>query len=100
VSEAHAAQGSGAAVEAIRGYIDYLGTALATWEARSETRPDAHARRSASDAVDLIDDALAGLHALRQRLISQVRASDDAHAKAVDELLAGGRGVKAHERPA
>lgn len=86
-----AAQGGGAAVAKIRSDLDYLGTALATWEARSETRPDAKARQAANDAMDALDDCLAGLHALRQRLVSEIRASDDAHAARVDKLLAKGR---------
>jgi hypothetical protein len=86
-----AAQVGGAAVEAIRKQAGDLGTALATWEARSETKPDANARRAANDAMDLVDDCLAGLHALRQRLVSEIRASDDAHAARVDKVLAEGR---------
>jgi hypothetical protein len=40
--------------------------------------------------MDALDDCLAGLHALRQRLVSEIRASDDAHAARVDKLLAKG----------
>ena len=43
--ETQAAQTGAAAVETIRGHIDYLGTALATWDARSDSGPDPHARR-------------------------------------------------------
>ena len=90
-----AAQTGAAAVETIRGHIDYLGTALATWDARSDSGPDPHARRSANDAIDAIDDALADLHAIRQRLVSEIRASDDARAVRIDELLARGRPASA-----
>jgi hypothetical protein len=61
---------------------------LAIWQARDDSRPDAHARRCGSDAVDAIDAALAGLHAIRARLITEIRASDDATAARVDALLA------------
>jgi hypothetical protein len=41
--------------------------------------------------MDAVDAALAGLHAIRQRLVSEIRASDDARAVRIDELLARGR---------
>ncbi len=84
-------EGYDEAVIAIRGHVGDLGTALAIWQARDDTKPDAHARCAASRAVDSIDAALAGLHAIRARLITEIRASDDATAARVDELLARGR---------
>ena len=78
-----------AAARVIVDQLEYLPAALATWEARSEDRlASAEARRAANQAMDLIDDTLAALHALRASLISQIRTSDDAHAARVDELLA------------
>ena len=46
------------------------------------------ARRSAVNAVDAM---LQALHAIRARLISEIRASDDASAARADALLARGR---------
>jgi hypothetical protein len=61
---------------------------LAIWEARDDTKADAHARRTASGAVDAIDTMLRALHAIRGRLITEIRAGDDATAVRVDKLLA------------
>lgn len=94
-----AAQGGAAAARAITGQLEYLPACVAAWEARSATRPDAAARRAASDSIDIIDDALAALHVLRASLISEVQQADREHAEAVDELLAGGPGRKLHEGP-
>ena len=69
-------------------HIGVLGVALAEWAARSEDRPDADARRAANRAMDAIDAALAGLYELRARLVTEIRASDDATAARVDDLLA------------
>jgi hypothetical protein len=65
-----------AALSALRNHNDDLGVWLAIWEARSG--PDAHARRCASDAVDAIDAALRELHQILQRLVGEIRKSDDA----------------------
>ena len=75
-------------LSALRNNVEDLAVALAIWEARDDTRPDAHARRCANDAVDVIDGALAGLHKMRALLISEIRVSDDATAARVDALLA------------
>ena len=77
-------------LSALRGHVDDLGPWLAIWEGRRE--PDAHARRCASDAVDAIDAALRGLHEIRQRLVGEIRASDDASAARADALLEQLRG--------
>lgn len=86
---AQAAQGG--AVEVIRGHLGSLGTALALWATRDDARACPEARRAANAAMDAVDAALAALHALRQSLVSEIRASDDATGKRVDELLARGR---------
>jgi hypothetical protein len=62
---------------------------LGIWVNRSE--PDAHARRCASDAVDAIDAMLRDLHQVRGRLVSELRAADDATAARADALLRRGR---------
>ena len=89
--ETQAPQWWAAAARVIVGQLEYLPAVVAAWEARSDTRPDAKARHAGSDAIDIIDDAPAALHALRASLIAQIRTSDDAHAARVDELLARGR---------
>ena len=81
-----------APLSALRGHVDDLAVALAIWSARDDGRPDAHARRCASDAVDAVDAMLAGLREVRQRLVGEIRASDDASAARADALLAGGYG--------
>jgi hypothetical protein len=80
------------ALTALRNHVEDLAVALAIWEARQEDAPDPHARRCASDAVGAIDASIGELHAIRARLITEVRASDDATAMRADALLAGMRG--------
>ena len=65
-----------------------LARALALWESRDDTRPQPEVRRAANDAMDTIDAMLSALHALRSRLVSEIRASDDATAARADRLLA------------
>jgi len=77
-----------AALSATGGHVENLAVWLAIWEARPEDAPAAHARRCASDAVDAIDGAIRELHKVRARLISEIRASDDATAIRADKLLA------------
>lgn len=76
------------ALSSIRDGAEDLVIALAIWEARDDTRADAHVRRAESGAVDAIDAMLRALHAIRGRLITEIRASDDATAVRVDKLLA------------
>jgi hypothetical protein len=61
-----------------------LAIALGQWEERD----DAEARRAANTAMDQIDLMLRELHAMRARLVSEMRAADDATAARVDALLA------------
>jgi len=79
--------GYDSALSAIRNNVENLGVWIAIWEVRSE--PDSHARRCANDAVDAVDAMLQALHKIRQKLISEVRVSDDQAAARVDALLAG-----------
>jgi hypothetical protein len=81
-------QAAQVAVEAISGRIGDLGAALALWGARDDARPCPEARRAANSAVDAIDAALSGLHAIRARLITEIRISDQASAERADALLA------------
>jgi hypothetical protein len=65
-----------------------LAIALGQWEDRDDTRPQPEVRRAANKAMDEIDFMLGELHAMRARLVSEIRASDDATAARVDVLLA------------
>jgi hypothetical protein len=90
--------GQDAVLSAVHSHVDDLGGWLAVWAARSE--PDAHARRCASDAMDAIDTALAGLHWIRAELVTQIRQADDQAAIRADELLARMRdGPPGHATP-
>lgn len=55
-----------------------MGAYCAHWAMRHEDRPDAAARQAANEAMDAIDTALRELHRLRERLITDIRRSDDA----------------------
>ena len=77
----------------LRNNVEDLAVALAIWENRRE--PDAHARRCASGAVDAIDAMLRNLHALRSRLVGEIRESDDVGAARVDAMLAASRAAAA-----
>ena len=68
-----------------------LGIALAKWMARDDSKADPEARRAANDAMDAIDAMLRELHAMRARLVGEIRASDDATAARVDAMLAAAR---------
>jgi hypothetical protein len=72
-------------LSALRNHVDDLGAWLGIWVNRRE--PDARARRCASDAVNAIDAMLRELYLVRGRLVSEIRASDDATAARADELL-------------
>jgi hypothetical protein len=95
-----------APLSALRNGAEDLAVALAIWEARDDTRADANARRAASNAVGAIDAMLRDLYALRQSLISQIRASDAASVERAEQLLARGPGAatssadQASQRPA
>lgn len=72
---------------AILRHAEDTGTFLALWSVRDDSKPNAAARRSANDAMDAIDRALAGLYKLRSRLVDDIRRSDDAAAARVDAVL-------------
>ena len=74
-------------LSSLRSRVDDLGAWLGIWVNRRE--PDAHARRCANDAIDA---ALREVHQVRQRLIGELRASDDASAARADALLEQLRG--------
>ncbi len=68
--------------------LGLLGVSLAQWEDRDRAADQAAARRAASSAVDAIDALSQELHRVRERLVSEVRAADDAALAHADELLA------------
>jgi hypothetical protein len=70
------------------GHNGELGVALAQWAGREDTRPEPEVRRAANTAMDAIDAMLRELYELRSRLLTEIRASDDATAARVDALLA------------
>ena len=64
-----------------------LGVALAQWMARDDSKAQPTIRQAANTAMAEVDAMLGELHALRSRLVSEIRASDDATAARVDALL-------------
>ena len=66
-----------------------LAVALAQWETREDTKPQAEVRRAANTAMDAIDVMLATLHAMRSRLVGEIRASNDPSAARADAMLTG-----------
>ena len=67
-----------------------LAIALGQWEDRDDGKPQPEVRRAANVAMDAIDGMLRDLHAMRARLVGEIRASDDASAARADALLRGG----------
>jgi hypothetical protein len=64
-----------------------LGVALAQWETRDDSKAQPEIRRAANTAMTTIDAMLGQLHAVRSRLVGEIRASDDATAARVDAML-------------
>jgi hypothetical protein len=64
-----------------------LSVALVQWEGRDDSKPQPEVRRAANTAMDAIDGMLRELHAMRSRLVGEIRASDDVAAARVDLLL-------------
>ena len=69
------------------GHNGVLAVALAQWMARDDSKADVGARQAANTAMDAIDAMLRELYQLRARLVTEIRAADDATAARVDELL-------------
>ena len=55
------------------GHIGVLAVALAQWWPATTSKADADARRAANTAMDALDAALALLHELRSRLVTEIR---------------------------
>ncbi len=75
--------------------VGVLSVALGQWDDRDDARPQPGVRRAANTAMDAIDGMLAELHRMRARLVSEIRASDDARAARVDAMLAGAKATAA-----
>jgi hypothetical protein len=68
-----------------------LAIALAQWETRDDSKPQPEVRRAANTAMDTIDAMLRDLHAMRSRLVGEIRQADDASAARADAMLAKAR---------
>lgn len=68
-----------------------LAIALGQWDARDDSKAQPEVRRAANTAMDAIDGMVRDLYAMRSRLVTEIRASDDATGRRVDELLQRGR---------
>ena len=60
----------------IKEHVEDIAADLDVWV--DSEGPDARARRYASAALDAIDATISELHAIRARLMTEVRAADDA----------------------
>ena len=68
--------------------VNALALALGHWEGRDDSRAEPHVRRAASEAVDVIDEMTAVLFRWRERLVREIRVSDDAAMARSEMLLA------------
>jgi len=80
------------------GHKGVLAVSLAQWAVRDDSKPDAEARQAANTAMDAVDAMLRELHELRARLVSEIRASDDAAAARADQLLAQCRRLRQEDQ--
>jgi hypothetical protein len=71
----------------LRGNLAEFSTTLSQWERRDATRPQPEVRHAANTATDAIDAMFCELHEVRARLISEIRASDQAAEARLDALL-------------
>jgi hypothetical protein len=71
----------------LQSHLNDLGFALARWEGRDDTKAQPQVRRAANTAMDAIDAMVAGLYQMRSRLVTEIRASDDANGARVDAML-------------
>ena len=72
-------------------HASVLAGVLDLWRTRDDTKAQAEVREAANLALDEIDSMLAELHQLRARLVTEMRASDEATAARVDALIEQGR---------
>ena len=74
--------------------LGVLAADLGHWEGRDDTRAQPHVRRAANEAVDIMDAMLGVLHAMRRRLVSEMRESDDAAMRRSAEVLERSRRLR------
>jgi hypothetical protein len=72
----------------MRGQMAALEAELALWAGRDDTIPQPDVARAGHAAVDAIDALLRELCQIRERLVSEIRVSQDAGAKRADALIA------------
>ena len=70
--------------------LNDLARSLELWQDRDDTKTQPHVRRAASKAVDAMGTMLREFHLMRARLISGIRASDDAFEARLAAQDAGG----------
>ena len=68
--------------------VGVLSVSLGQWQ---DGRPRAYARHAANTAMNAIDDMLRELYAMRARLVSEIRVSDDAAAARAGAMLEAGK---------
>jgi hypothetical protein len=74
----------------LQGPVDDLAIALGgQWETRDDSKAQPEVRLAANTAMDTIDAMVAELYAMRSRLVTEIRASDDATGRRVDAMLSG-----------
>jgi hypothetical protein len=64
-----------------------LAVALAQWETRDDTKPQPEIREAANTAMAAINAMTRELDAMRSRLLSEIRVSDDATTARAEALL-------------
>ena len=79
-------------LEELQRLVHDLDADLDLWDDRPEG-PSARCRRAANEAMDGIDKALAELHRIRAKLLSEIRADDAATLARTDALLARSRAI-------
>lgn len=82
-------------VEGLAVAVAGLAHALDIWAGRDDTRPQPDVRRAGNAAMDAIDRALAELHRIRQSLVGELHASDEADGRRIDALIARCRAERA-----
>lgn len=76
-----------------------LGVALAQWVTRDDSKPQPHIRQAANTAMCAIDAMLSELHRVRGRLMTEIRASDDAAIQRAGEYLGQYRPAVSDDHP-
>ena len=72
----------------LRGHLAALEAALELWAERDDAIPQPEVTRAGHAAVDAIDALTRELFQIRQRLVGEIRVSQDAGAARADALVA------------